>query len=109
METTIIKLKTDDGIFEPDRISGKREDIENLGIEILGYESTYSYMWDFECVDIRVPDKTFEVELHFDENGYHSENEWYGDVCFDGFALGYVEKSDFEIISGYNPFIKVKT
>jgi len=103
MEKTIIKLKTKDGIFEPDRIGGLRKDIEAHGIEILGSEATDS-VWNFEGVDIRVPDKTFEVELDFDRNGYHSPNEWYGDICFDGFILAYIDKEDFEIISGYNPF-----
>jgi len=105
MEETEIRLLTDeDGVFEPERIAGKREGIEKLGIEILGKESEDSYMWDFEGVDIKVPDRTFMVELHFDEGGYHSNDEWYGDISFESFGLGYVEKSQFEIVSGHNPF-----
>jgi hypothetical protein len=105
MEETEIRLITDDdGIFEPDRISGKREDIEKLGIEVIGEESTHSYMWDFECVDIRVPDRTFMVKLHFKE-----EDDGYGDILFDTFGIGYAEREDFEIVSGYNPFKEWKS
>jgi len=98
-KTSIIRFKTKDGIYEPDRIAGKREDIEAAGFKILGEESEDSWMWDFENVDVVVPDKEFKVELDFD-----IDDDGCGDILFAKFTFGYADVDDFEIVSGYNPF-----
>ena len=110
MKTTRVKFVTDkDGIFEPDRLGGTRggtrEDFAKLGIEVLGEEAKDSG-WDFEGVDVRIPDKEFDVYLSFDEDDKHDDGYWSGDLSFvdSDVGFGYIEKSDFEIISGYNPF-----
>jgi hypothetical protein len=104
MESSRIKFKTDkDGIYCPERLSGSREDFKKLGIEVLGEESKDSAMWEFEGVNVKIPDVEFDAFLYFDDDD-HNHNEWIGDVSLEFAGFGYVEKDDFEIISGYNPF-----
>ena len=111
MNLTEIKFNTKDGIFEPDRMTGSLENFKKLGIEVLGKPSIESIIWDYEGVNVKLPDKTFMSIIYMDQG---EDGDWCGDVYLvdeNGetiITFGYVENTDFEIISGHNPFGKIE-
>jgi hypothetical protein len=92
-EATPVKIRFKEG-FSPDRISGTKKKVEELGIKILSKKSKDSWMWDYENPDVKMPNKDFEVLLEF------AQDEDYGDLMFkNGVVFGYVDEDDFEVVS----------